>query len=181
MDPKDVKTFGEKLDIIIDKIKGFSRLATVDQILKDKDGNEFKLEKESGAPAVGDKASPDGSYTMEDGKTITVADGVVKEITEPADDKTELELANERIAELEAKITNAENAKTEAEAAKKAAEDKAAEDIVKAQALVTELTNLKNTWKPEGRQKNFSNVDKVGDVDLGKAKEYKDKINPKNK
>ena len=38
------------------------------------------------------------------------------------------------------------------------------------QALVTELSTLKNTWKPEGRTR-FSSVDRIGDVNLTRAKE----------
>jgi len=178
MDEKEVKTWGEKLDLIIDKIKGLSRLPVTDQMLKDKDGKEFKLDKETGSPAVGDKASPDGSYTMSDGKTITIANGAVTEVKEPALAKTELELANEKIAELEAKkveleakVALAETAKAEAETAKI---DFEAEKI-KAVALVTELSGLKNSWKPEARGK-FSSTEKVGEIDLNEVRELKEKI-----
>jgi len=171
MTEKDVKTFGEKIDAILEKIKNLSRLPAKDQTLKDKDGKEFKLEKETGAPTVGDKASPDGSFVMADGKTIVITNGAVSEVKEPA--KTELDLANDKIADLQkqldaekAKITDAEKVKTEAEAAKTAFEA----EKVKAVALVTELSNLKNTWKPEGRTK-FSSVEKVGDVNLDQVRE----------
>lgn len=170
MDEKDVKTFGEKLDTIISKIANFTRLTPADQTLKDKDGKEFKLEKESGSPALGDKASPDGSFTMADGKTITIANGVVTDVKEPAVAKTDLELANEKIASLEAKVALAETAKAEAEVSKTAFET----EKVKAVALVTELSALKNTWKPEARGK-FSSLEKVGDIDLNRAKELIDK------
>ena len=170
MDEKDVKTFGEKLDTIISKIANFTRLTPADQTLKDKDGKEFKLEKESGSPALGDKASQDGSFTMADGKTITIANGVVTDVKEPAVAKTDLELANEKIASLEAKVALAETAKAEAEVSKTAFET----EKVKAVALVTELYALKNTWKPEARGK-FSSLEKVGDIDLNRAKELIDK------
>jgi hypothetical protein len=141
----------------------------------------LKLEKESGAPAIGDKASPDGSYVMADGKTIVIAGGVITEIKEPIADKTELELANEKIADLQkqldaekTKVADAEKEKVNlvsAEAAFKAKE-------TEAKALVTELQNLKNTWQPEGRRK-FSSAEKVGDIDLTKVKAKLDEI--KNK
>jgi len=67
MNEKEVKTFGEKLDAIIAKIANFSRLPSTDMTIKDVDGKEFNIEKETGAPAVGDKAAPDGTYTLEDG------------------------------------------------------------------------------------------------------------------
>jgi ATP-dependent Clp protease protease subunit len=181
MNENDVKTFGQKIDTILEKIKGLSRITPADQTLKDKDGKELKLEKESGAPAIGDKASPDGSYVMADGKTIVIAGGVITEIKEPIADKTELELANEKIADLQkqldaekTKVADAEKEKVNlvsAEAAFKAKE-------TEAKALVTELQNLKNTWQPEGRRK-FSSAEKVGDIDLTKVKAKLDEI--KNK
>ena len=183
MTEKEVKTFGEKLDTIIDKFKAFSRIAPVDQKLKDKDGKEFTLDKESGAPAVGDKATPDGTYVMADGKTITIAGGEVTKIDEPAAAaKTELELANEKIVELEAKIEETETAKAEAEAVKTEAETaktEAEEVKVAAQEMVTALTNLKNTWKPDTRTKNFGTDGKVGRIDLNKVKEIEEKIKSK--
>jgi ATP-dependent protease ClpP protease subunit len=168
----DVKTFGQKLDAIIAKISGFSRLPVTDQTMTDKDGKEFKLEKEAGAPVVGDAASPDGSYTMADGKVVVVAGGKVTEIKEPAAAKTELEVANEKIVELEAKVAAAETAKvtTETEKAELEAEK------VKATALVTELTALKNTWKPQSRSKSFANEAKIGEIDLNRVRELNQKL-----
>lgn len=48
------------------------------------DGTEITIEREEGEPQVGDVASPDGEFVMEDGSTIVVADGVITEIM-PAD------------------------------------------------------------------------------------------------
>jgi ATP-dependent Clp protease protease subunit len=166
----DEKSFFEKLGTTLDnaiaRIAGFSRLPEKDQTLKDKDGKEIKLNKETGAPAVGDKATPDGTFTMADGKTIVIVNGMITEIKEPVAAKTELELTNEKIAELTTKLADAEKVKTEAEASKVAFEA----EKVKAIALVTELTNLKNTWKPEGRSK-FSSADKVGEINLDRVRE----------
>jgi ATP-dependent Clp protease protease subunit len=175
MDEKEVKTWGQKLDTIIESLKNFSRLPAKDQTLKDKDGKEFKLEKEEGAPAVGDKASPDGSFVMADGKTIIIAEGAITEIKEPIANKTELELANEKITQLQTEL-DAEKAKSKPDLI--AAEASFKEKETEAKALVVELQNLKNTWKPEGRTK-FSSVDKVGDVDLNKVKEIMNNL--KNK
>lgn len=49
------------------------------------DGQVLTVEREEGDPQVGDKASPDGTFEMPDGKTITVQDGVITDI-KPADD-----------------------------------------------------------------------------------------------
>ncbi len=174
MNEKEFKTFGEKLDVIIDKIKNFSRITPADQTMTDKDGKEFKLEKESGAPAVGDKASPDGSFTMADGKTIVISGGVVTEVNEPATEKSELDLANEKIAELQSKLDAAEKEKIDAAAAKVEFEA----EKVKAVALVTELQSMKNTWKPEGRT-NVSSVEKVAGIDIARVRELNEKLNTK--
>lgn len=45
------------------------------------DGQTLTVEREEGAPKVGDKASPDGDFEMPDGSKITVKDGVITEIT----------------------------------------------------------------------------------------------------
>jgi ATP-dependent Clp protease protease subunit len=177
MDEKTVKTFGEKLDAIIAKISNFSRLATKDQTLTDKDGKELKLEKETGAPAVGDKASPDGTFVMSSGQTITIATGVVTKVEEPQ--KSELDLANEKIAQLEAKIADAEKEKTEALKAKTEAEAAKVTMMAKeteAKAIVTELQNLKNSWKPDIRSK-VNVTGKVGEVNLDRVKELVEKSN----
>ncbi|HUX57075.1 MAG TPA: Clp protease ClpP [Bacteroidales bacterium] len=161
----DDKSFMDKVEAAVNKAitaLGLSRIS--DQTLKDKDGKEFNLEKESGAPAVGDKATPDGSFTMADGKTVTIAGGEVTEVKEP--DKSELDLANEKIAALEAQIAASEDVKAEAEKVK----EEAAAMKATAMALVTDLTNLKNSWKPEARTK-FATVNKVGRVDLDRVKE----------
>jgi ATP-dependent Clp protease protease subunit len=173
MNEKDVKTFGEKIDAILAKISGLSRLPAKDQKMTDKDGKEFNLDKESGMPAVGDKATPDGTFVMADGKTIVISGGAVTEVKEPAAAKSDLEIANEKIATLEAdkvalttKVAEAETVKVAAQAEKVAFEA----EKVKAVALVTELSALKNTWKPEGRTR-FSSVEKVGEVNLDQVRE----------
>lgn len=49
------------------------------------DGQTLTVEREEGDPQVGDKASPDGTFEMPDGKTIVVEDGVITDI-KTADD-----------------------------------------------------------------------------------------------
>lgn len=44
------------------------------------DGQTITVDREEGEPQVGDTASPDGTFEMPDGKTITVADGVITDI-----------------------------------------------------------------------------------------------------
>jgi len=164
MNEKEVKTFGEKLDAIIAKISNFSRL-TENKTIKNVDGKEFTIEKDAGDPAVGDKASPNGVFTLENGKKVTIAGGEITEITEPESD-SELKAAKEEIETLKAKISEMETAKAET--------DKTIADYAKskeeADKIVTELKALKNSWKPDGRNNRFS-TDKVGDVDVATVRE----------
>lgn len=55
----------------------------------DVDGNVLTVEREEGDPQVGDAASPDGTFVLEDGTTITVEDGVITAITPAADPEPE--------------------------------------------------------------------------------------------
>jgi ATP-dependent Clp protease protease subunit len=174
MNEKEVKTFGEKLDLLIAKVSGFSRISPKNQTFTDKEGKELTIEKESGAPAVGDKATPDGTFVMTDGKTITVVDGAITEVTEPAVDNAELDAANAKIAELQAKLDEAEAVKAEAEAAKVQASEKEAQ----ATALIAELSALKNSWKPASRSQ-VNSTNKVGSVDLNRVSELREKTKSK--
>lgn len=53
------------------------------------DGQTLTVEREEGDPQVGDKASPDGTFEMPDGKTIVVEDGVITDIQTADDDETD--------------------------------------------------------------------------------------------
>lgn len=53
------------------------------------DGQKLTVEREEGDPQVGDKASPDGTFEMPDGKTIVVEDGVITDIQTADDEETE--------------------------------------------------------------------------------------------
>lgn len=66
---------------------GFKSIEDVkfdDMVLTATDGTEITIEKESGTPAVGDHASPDGEKTLMDGTKIVITDGVITAVTEPA-------------------------------------------------------------------------------------------------
>ena len=173
MEEKDVKTFTEKLEAIGKDVKAlFSRIAVKDQELTDKAGKKLTLQKEAGDPAVGDKATPDGVYEMESGKTITVLNGVISEVKDAPVAKTDLEVANEKIAELQ-NLLDAEKAKSApdlvaAEAAFRAKETQANDIIV-------QLSALKNTWVPDSRTR-FSNAEKVGEIDMKQVKELNEKL-----
>jgi ATP-dependent protease ClpP protease subunit len=171
---KELKTFGEKLDAIAKKVMGLSRVTPTDMVLKDAEGNEFTLNKKEGSPEVGDEASPDGTYVMDNGQTIIVTEGKVTEIKDPA--PSELDEAKEKIAALESELAALKENAPDVEAQEKELQEKKEE----AENLIGELKALKNDWKPEGRTKFSSAESKVDDVDLGQVKEIMKKKKSNN-
>lgn len=92
----------------------------VNYVLMTEDGRELTIDKPEGEEiAVGDAASPDGEFVLEDGRTVVVEDGVITDIREPEPDdnsdeedkekanlKAEVERLNARVAELEGQAKN---------------------------------------------------------------------------
>jgi ATP-dependent Clp protease protease subunit len=170
----DEKAFFEKLgnalDKAVTKIAGMSRLPKAMK-LTDKDGNEFDVERETGAPEVGDSATPDGTYSLEDGTTIVVSEGKISSIETPdVEDKDDEELValkaeRDKLAEdlqaANAKLEEIETSQAELET-----------QTAEAKKIIDELKALKNSYKPQGRTK-LGTVDKVGDVDLNRVREIR--------
>lgn len=186
MTPQEEQKFFDKVGDALSRVLttlGLSRLPEKSQELTDKDGKKFKLEKETGAPAVGDAASPDGVYTMASGEVITVQDGKITEI-KPAEQETELDrltrenaALTQQIADLTAKVTEADTKAAEAEAAKvdftakQAALDAKTAEVT---ALAAELEGYKNTWKPAARSGDHAVND--GKIDPERVKEVQEKL-----
>lgn len=95
---KDEKKIEVKASLI-DKVLAKLGLKSLDDIEGSSDGGNIKameltttdgqtltIEREEGEPQVGDSASPDGTFSMPDGKTITVEDGVITNIQTDGDD-----------------------------------------------------------------------------------------------
>lgn len=79
----------------------------LDQKITAADGTEFTVEREDGDPQVGDKAYPNGTYTLDDGTVIVVEDEVISSIT-PVDNGGEnndnKDNAGDDVAALQAKV-----------------------------------------------------------------------------
>jgi len=112
-------------------------------------GDTLRIEREEGAPAVGDAAEPDGEWLMPDNTTIVVENGVITEIRQPEEqaegadeggeqegdataereggEQSELEKENEalkeRIAELEQQLAELTERLAEANANAKTTDD----------------------------------------------------------
>lgn len=61
-------------------IKKAEDLNVVNMTVSAVDGAELTIDREDGDPQVGDTASPDGEFVMEDGSTITVSGGAITNI-----------------------------------------------------------------------------------------------------
>ena len=138
--------------------------------LSTSDGQTLTVEREDGEPQIGDKASPDGTFEMPDGKTIVVKDGVITDIQTSSNggdeggDGSELEkrvaeLENE-VKELQEKLESSENARKKAEAMAKTQEDLRILNAVKIAGGEKALANISSSYKPEPRKPEGTNASK---------------------
>lgn len=144
-----------KKDTILNRLLKAVGLSSepVNMTMTDSTGATLTIEREAGDPAVGDKASPDGTFTMDDGKVITVSGGAITEITE--EDETEMDALKAENANLKAEIETLKSANATAAAQLETQLAEAKQAVVDAQALKTELSTLKSKYFPEGRQQQF--------------------------
>lgn len=116
---KEMAKENKKVEVeqsFIDKLLGFFGKKNISEItfgmdLNTADGQTLTVQREEGAPQVGDQASPDGEFVMPDGSTIVVADGVITEIRpandeESTDDPHPTDDKDKKIADLEAQIAD---------------------------------------------------------------------------
>ena len=179
----------------IKKLVGIEDSASMKALeVTDVDGNVLTVEREEGDPQVGDAASPDGTFVMEDGTTITVEGGVITAITPAAEpepepeDKKKTKCANDdsqNVEELQQTIdaltkkveelTEQVKTLTEQQAS---AEDKAVLDMVAkaggrekvAKALAARSTFNANNTKVVDRSKPETKENTLGDTYLEDAK-----------
>lgn len=88
--------------------------------LTDTNGVTITVEREDGEPQVGDEASPDGEFVLEDGTTIKIEEGVVVEVKKEPEDTTDpaVEELQAQVEELQKQVDELKTqAKTEAEIA----------------------------------------------------------------
>ena len=100
-------------------------------VLMTNEGAELTVERNDGEDIeVGDKASPDGEYTLDDGTVVVVADGVITEIRpaeelteEPTEEPEEGKCGDEEKKALEERIAALEAENAELKAAQKSDEE----------------------------------------------------------
>lgn len=145
-----------------------------DYVLTTEDGTEITIDIAEGEePKVGDPASPDGTFTLADGRVITIEGGVITDI-KPAEEQEEGETKEElkaKIADLEQKLEEA-NSKDEVIATLKAQakteEEVKAIDFVKKAGGIEALARMQSTYKPEGRTPESNAHDVVEETMLQK-------------
>ena len=97
------------------KLLNLTEGETVNFEFKDAEGVVlFTTEKEDDSIAVGDAASPDGTFELPDGRTVVIADGVITEINEPeSTNSEEVETLQNTVNQLTDALKEANNMITE--------------------------------------------------------------------
>lgn len=140
--------------------------SAVNYVLKTQDGSELTIDKPEGEDiAVGDSASPDGEFVLEDGRTVVVADGVITEIreaeVEPTTDPEKEEL-EKKVEDLEARVAELEAEKADAIANAVTADQKAILDKVeKAGGMDWLKTVAKSNYTPSQRPSKSNGTEKL--------------------
>ena len=86
--------------------------------LTDANGVTITVEREDGEIQVGDKASPDGEFVLDDGRTIKIENGEITEIkqAEPTEDEPNVEELQQQIDDLQKQVDELKTqAKTESD------------------------------------------------------------------
>lgn len=190
-DKEEVQVKRGILDRILAKagFKALEDVKIVDMVVTAADGSELTIERESGDPQVGDSASPDGSFVMEDGTTIVVSDGVITEIIPPVEAKTDEEFAaleaelealkaeNEQLkadkAALEERISELESQLGESEAKAKNEEESAILAKVKnagGVAWLDKILAMKSTFHAKNTRTQVRTVETEDESPIQKAK-----------
>lgn len=111
------------------------------------DGTEFTVEREDGDPQVGDKAYPNGTYTLDDGTVIVIEDEVISSITPPdgegeGEEGEDLKALKQQVADLTAQVESLtkdnESLKAEKDALAQQVSDLTAEKDTLTQAQKTD-------------------------------------------
>lgn len=150
------------------------------------DGQTLTVEREEGDPQVGDKASPDGTFEMPDGKTIVVEDGVITDIqTADNTDNDTLAKLKQQVAALKQQLNDTKAQLAGAQKLAKSKEDMRILNAVKmAGGAEKVLAGYSSHYQPAQRQPSGKGAgDNVNAVEEGKnaIKERLAKLRKKGK
>ena len=124
MKKKFVKVESSKLNRLLAKagLRRMSDLRMKAMVVTAADGSELTVDREEGDPQVGDTASPDGEFVLDDGTVIMVEEGIITDIIPAGDGETtaegdeldenelveEVETLTEQNEQLEERVTELE-------------------------------------------------------------------------
>lgn len=150
------------------------------------DGQTLTVEREEGDPQVGDKASPDGTFEMPDGKTIVVEDGVITDIqTADNTDNDTVAKLKQQVAALKQQLNETKAQLAGAQKLAKSKEDMRILNAVKmAGGAEKVLAGYSSHYQPAQRQPSGKGAgDNVNAVEEGKnaIKERLAKLHKKGK
>lgn len=112
---KEKKTLIDRINSCLNAARKFVEGVAVNYEFVSPEGEVlFTTEAEDDTLEVGMAASPDGEYTIADGRRVTISEGVITEITEPDGTETELENLRQENADLRAQLAEASNLLKEA-------------------------------------------------------------------
>lgn len=144
--------------------------------LQTADGSTLTIDREEGAPQVGDNASPDGTFTMPDGSVVVVLDGVITEITN-VENAEEAEITEEDVNEV---VTTIEELVEERDKLLEEVEEQKKE-LVQARKVMNAIKmaggydkvfgQFKTSYKPQARSGQRDNKQEV------QSNALKDKVN----
>ena len=174
-DKEEVQVKRGILDRILAKagFKALEDVKIVDMVVTAADGSELTIERESGDPQVGDSASPDGSFVMEDGTTIVVSDGVITEIIPPVSGDEETEALREENERLKSEIASLKEQLGISDAKAKTEEESAILAKVKnagGVAWLDKILAMKSTFHAKNTRTQVRTVETEDESPIQKAK-----------
>lgn len=153
MEKGEVTVKASVLDRMLAKLGLKSIDEVVAQTITDVTGAEITVDSDKD-PVVGDAASPDGEFTMEDGRVITISEGVITSIGKKTEEELEEEdddekKRNEQIDALNTQIADLTSQNETLEASNKTLSEE--NETLKAtnKSLTDEVENLKAQTKTE--------------------------------
>lgn len=157
MAKKEVKVEASLFDRLLKKC-GYTKIEDVPavaMVITTSTGEELNVEREEGEIQVGDPASPDGEFVLEDGRTVVVQEGVITEIREAESGNDDTAALEARIAELEQQVSDlTANAKTE--------DDVRILDVVAKAGGIEKLTKAAaSKYTPAGRTTTYGKKQEV--------------------
>lgn len=175
MSKKEVKVESTLLSRLLRKC-GYAKIEdvpAVGMVITTSTGEELNVEREEGDIQVGDPASPDGEFVLEDGRTVVVQEGVITEIREPGSEDEDVEALRARIDELESEVADLKsNAKTEDEI-------KVLDAVAKAGGIEKLTKAAASKYIPAGRTTTYGNKPETKHV--SKIEQKLDEIREKRK